>query len=85
MPSSAYKCPCTRSYNYPVPTPGEDEILVKLSHTGICMSDVHNLKADLGMPAESECVGHEGAGKVVAMGSRVKGWVIGDRAGIKVN
>jgi hypothetical protein len=25
------------SYNYPVPTPKEGEILLKLSHTGICV------------------------------------------------
>ena len=64
--------------------PKDDELLLKLSHTGICMSDVHNLKSDLGLPAESECVGHEGAGRVVAMGSAVEGWAIGDRAGVKV-
>ena len=48
------------------------------------MSDVHNLKSDLGLPAESECVGHEGAGRVVAMGAAVQDWAIGDRAGVKV-
>ncbi|KAL8277307.1 hypothetical protein RQP46_010260 [Phenoliferia psychrophenolica] len=70
-------------YNYPVPTPKDDELLIRLTHTGICMSDVHNLKADLGMPGDSECVGHEGAGNVVAFGARVDGWAVGDRVGVK--
>jgi propanol-preferring alcohol dehydrogenase len=38
---------------------------------------------DWGFPMGCDCTGHEGAGVVVAIGSEVEGWKIGDRAGIK--
>lgn len=51
------------------------------------MSDVHYMLDDLGMPSiESFGVrspGHEGAGVVVKVGANVRGWKIGDRAGVK--
>lgn len=31
----------------------------------------------------TKCAGHEGAGVVVKLGKNVKGWNVGDRAGIK--
>lgn len=42
---------------------------------------------DWGLPKMSDigtrCAGHEGAGVVVKVGSEVKDWKVGDRAGIK--
>lgn len=70
-----------------VPTPKDDELLVRLNCTGLCMSDIHFMLADWAVPAMSHfgtrCPGHEGAGVVVAMGKNVKDWKVGDRAGIK--
>lgn len=56
--------------------------------TGLCMSDVHYMLKDLPLPTQMDQTGvrspgHEGAGVVVAVGSNVQGWNIGDRAGIK--
>jgi len=73
----------------PVPTPGPNELLLKLNATGLCMSDVHFMMCDWGIPPMSffktRCAGHEGAGVVVAVGSNVSSssWKIGDRAGVK--
>lgn len=71
----------------PVPTPGPDEVLLRLNATGLCMSDVHFMLADWGLPVMSTfgvtCAGHEGAGVVVAVGANVKDWKVGDRGGIK--
>lgn len=71
----------------PVPTPGPNELLIKLNCTGLCYSDLHYMLEDLGMPPMStfsvRSPGHEGAGRVVALGSSVTDWKIGDRAGIK--
>lgn len=71
----------------PVPTPGPDDILIRLNATGICYSDIHYMLSDLPIPPMStfgvRSPGHEGAGVVVALGSNVRNWKIGDRAGIK--
>lgn len=51
------------------------------------MSDVHFMLNDWALPKMSafgvRCAGHEGAGVVVKLGKAVKGWKVGDRAGIK--
>ncbi|KAF2225545.1 alcohol dehydrogenase [Elsinoe ampelina] len=71
----------------PVPKPGPSDLLIRLNTTGLCYSDIHFMLGDLGMPPMSHfgvrSPGHEGAGVVVAMGSQVTGWSVGDRAGMK--
>jgi propanol-preferring alcohol dehydrogenase len=68
-------------------TTGPDDVLLKLNCTGICMSDVHFLLADWEIPPMSffgvRSPGHEGAGVVVKVGTNVKTFKLGDRAGIK--
>lgn len=72
-----------------VPTPGPNELLLKLNATGICYSDLHYMLEDIGMPPMSmfgvKSPGHEGAGTVVAVGSAVDPdqWKVGDRGGVK--
>jgi len=70
-----------------VPEPKDDQLLLRLNCTGLCMSDVHLMMADWGMPPMSHfgtrCAGHEGAGVVVKVGKNVQGWKVGDRGGIK--
>lgn len=70
-----------------VPEPRDDELLLKLNATGLCMSDVHFMMNDWALPAMStfgtKCAGHEGAGVVVKVGKGVKNWQVGDRAGVK--
>lgn len=65
---------------------GPNELLLKLNVTGLCYSDIHYMLEDLPLPRMSQfgvcSPGHEGAGIVVAMGSNVTGWEIGDRAGV---
>ncbi|KAK0108606.1 hypothetical protein ONS95_003402 [Cadophora gregata] len=71
----------------PVPEPGPNDLLLRLNATGLCMSDVHFMLHDWNVPAMStfgvKCAGHEGAGVVVKVGSNVRNWKVGDRAGIK--
>ena len=70
-----------------MPTPAADEVLLRLNATGLCMSDVHFMLGDWGLPPMStfgvQCAGHEGAGVVVAVGDAVKDWKVGDRGGVK--
>ncbi|KAK5722482.1 hypothetical protein LTR15_005712 [Elasticomyces elasticus] len=70
-----------------VPEPKDDEVLLRLNATGLCMSDVHFMMNDWAVPPMSHfgttCAGHEGAGVVVKVGSKVTDWKVGDRGGVK--
>ncbi|CCC71840.1 hypothetical protein NCAS_0I01720 [Naumovozyma castellii] len=68
----------------PVPTPKSNEILVNIKYSGVCHTDLHAWKGDWPLDTKLPLVGgHEGAGIVVAIGDNVKGWKIGDYAGVK--
>ncbi|KAF9972955.1 hypothetical protein BGZ73_003848 [Actinomortierella ambigua] len=61
---------------------GERDIDVEISHCGICGSDIHTLKQELGPIANPPCiVGHEIIGKVVARGKNAP-HNLGDRVGV---
>ncbi|KAM0552663.1 hypothetical protein ACHAPJ_007760 [Fusarium lateritium] len=66
---------------------GPTEILIRLNATGVCYSDIHYMLEDLPLPRMGDygvrSPGHEGAGVVVKIGSLVKNWKVGDRAGVK--
>ncbi|EGE01351.1 alcohol dehydrogenase [Trichophyton equinum CBS 127.97] len=72
-----------------VPEPGPDEVLVNLTHSGVCHSDyslMTNSWPALPFPPEAGQVGgHEGVGKIVKLGpgAEKSGLKIGDRVGIK--
>src|ERR1700676_197810 len=70
----------------PIPRPGEGELLVKVAACGICGSDLHIYEWELGaeravasLPA---VLGHEPAGEVVEVGSRVGGFKVGDHVAL---
>jgi propanol-preferring alcohol dehydrogenase len=72
-----------------MPEPGAGEVLINLTHSGVCHSDLGvmmNAWSTLPFPTQAGQVGgHEGVGKIVKMGpgtdsSAVK---MGDRVGIK--
>jgi propanol-preferring alcohol dehydrogenase len=55
-----------------------------VKYSGVCHTDLHAWKGDWPLPTKLPLVGgHEGAGIVVAKGSEVKNFEIGDYAGIK--
>jgi propanol-preferring alcohol dehydrogenase len=49
--------------DYPVPSPAEGEVLVKLEFSGVCHSDVHSVRGET--PMLTDVAGHEGVGRVV--------------------
>jgi D-arabinose 1-dehydrogenase-like Zn-dependent alcohol dehydrogenase len=59
-----------------IPSLGPNDVLVKLTHTGVCYTDREFYR--LGAPL---ALGHEGAGIVVAVGSGVTALKPGDRVG----
>ncbi len=64
----------------PVPVPREDEILVKVAAAGVNRPDVQQRKGLYPPPPGAPDVpGLEIAGEIVALGSAIKRWAIGDR------
>ena len=64
----------------PDPTPGPQEVVVKVARCGICGTDLHMTETHDGpfaMPVGA-VPGHEFSGEVVALGSEVTGLAIGD-------
>ncbi|KAJ8100140.1 chaperonin 10-like protein [Lipomyces tetrasporus] len=51
-----------------------DQVLVKVTHSGVCFTDVHYRQADM-------VLGHEGAGIVAKIGPDVKDLKVGDAVG----
>lgn len=58
----------------PQPILAEDEVMIKVQYCGICGSDLHAY--ELGVTVG---VGHELSGSIGEVGSKVKGWEIGER------
>lgn len=58
----------------PLPALGPKEILVKITHSGLCATDLAYLPYGLAL-------GHEGVGIVEAIGSEVTQFKVGERAG----
>lgn len=61
--------------------PGPGEVLVRLEACGICHSDLFIAGLEK-LPLAPLVLGHEGIGRVEAVGAGVTGWAAGDRAGI---
>ena len=55
-------------------TPGPDEVLIQITHSGVCGTDVHYKSNDM-------VLGHEGVGIVKEVGSQVTDFKTGQRAG----
>jgi len=67
----------------PVPTPNDDQILVKIEASGVCHTDLHAADGDWPVKPNPPFIpGHEGAGVVVQAGRNVKHVKEGDRVGL---
>jgi propanol-preferring alcohol dehydrogenase len=67
---------------YPLPTPGPGQALVKLISSGVCHTDLHAAEGDWPVkPSPPFVPGHEGVGEVVALGEGVTSLALGDLVG----
>ncbi|KAB5570702.1 chaperonin 10-like protein [Coniochaeta sp. 2T2.1] len=60
----------------------ETDIDIKVSHCGVCGSDLHTLRSGWGPTQYPVCVGHEIIGTVARVGSEVKDLKLGSRVGV---
>lgn len=61
---------------------GQEDVLIEILYAGICHSDLHAVSGDHGSPIYPMVPGHEIMGKVVAVGSKVRKFKVGDYAGV---
>lgn len=69
-------------YSYDPGDIGAEEVEIKVTHCGICHSDLSMLNNDWGMSSYPIVPGHEVVGTVVALGEHAKGLKIGQRVGV---
>lgn len=81
MKALVLTAPCQFNYqiDFPEPTPGPGEVLVKVKACGICGSDIHGMDGRSGRRQPPIVMGHEAAGEIVAVGADVSDWKVGDR------
>jgi 2-desacetyl-2-hydroxyethyl bacteriochlorophyllide A dehydrogenase len=65
----------------PDPAPGPPEVVVKPAAVGICGTDVHIMDGEFA-PSFPIVPGHEFAGEIVATGSAVTGYSVGDQVAV---
>lgn len=61
---------------------GANDILIEILYAGICHSDLHSVKGDFSKANHPFVPGHEIAGRVIAIGSKVSKFKVGDYAGV---
>jgi alcohol dehydrogenase, propanol-preferring len=67
----------------PIPTPGPDQVLVRMEASGLCHTDIHAWRGDWPVkPTPPFVPGHEGVGIVEAIGAGVTRVGEGDRVAI---
>ena len=90
MPQKTMKAAVVRRFHepleiqeLPIPELQRDQILIKTEACGVCHTDLHAADGDWPVkPTLPFVPGHEGLGRVVAVGKDVKLFKEGDRAGV---
>jgi alcohol dehydrogenase, propanol-preferring len=71
-----------RLASLPVPSPGAEQVLIRVHACAVCRTDLHVVDADLTEPKLPLIPGHEIVGTIAAMGAGVERFAIGDRVGV---
>jgi alcohol dehydrogenase, propanol-preferring len=64
------------------PTPGPDQVLLRVQVCGVCRTDLHIIDGELTEPKLPLIPGHQIVGVVAALGERVTRFAEGDRVGV---
>lgn len=66
-----------------VPTPGRDQVLVRIEMSGLCHTDIHAAHGDWPVKPKMPFIpGHEGVGRIEAVGDEVDHLAVGDRVAL---
>jgi propanol-preferring alcohol dehydrogenase len=68
--------------DWPVPVPGEKEILVQVSACGVCHTELDEIEGRTPPPRLPVVLGHQVVGRVAATGSQARRFQLGERVGI---
>jgi uncharacterized zinc-type alcohol dehydrogenase-like protein len=68
-------------WNYEPGEMKEDEVEIRVTHNGLCHTDIHMKDNDWGVSGYPFIPGHEVVGFVTKVGAEVKGLEVGDRVG----
>jgi propanol-preferring alcohol dehydrogenase len=66
----------------PEPEPGPGEILVKVSHCGVCHTELDEIEGRTAPPKLPVVPGHEVVGRVAGRGEGATKWALGERVGV---
>ena len=66
----------------PDPQPGEGEILLRVAACAVCRTDLQICEGDLAARRLPIVPGHQVVGRIEGVGPNVRGWSVGDRAGV---
>lgn len=61
---------------------GIDDVQIEILYCGVCHSDIHQARNEWGNSTYPMVPGHEIVGRVTSVGSAVKGFKVGDLAGV---
>jgi len=82
MPDLPLKKAPLEPADMPVPTPGKNQILVRVDRCGICHTELDEIEGRLVPPKFPVVLGHEIIGRVESLGPGADKYEIGDRVGI---
>jgi propanol-preferring alcohol dehydrogenase len=66
----------------PKPSPGDDEVLVRVNACAICRTDLHVVEGELAPRRSPIIPGHQIVGTVAAVGANVRDFSVGERVGV---
>lgn len=71
-----------RPYEFKRHAVGEKDVLIEILYAGICHSDIHTARGEWGEISYPIVPGHEIAGRVIAVGSKVEKVKVGEYVGV---
>lgn len=71
-----------RCVHMPVPSPGDGQLLIRVTACGVCRTDLHVVDGELPRGADTLVPGHEVVGRVAQLGPGATGFAVGDRIGV---